>query len=121
MCKCQTFNYKQTLLHGLQLDDSSEQNKETWIIFKTLRGHLEDVTDLSWSLDSTQMVSSEIGCMAIVWDVMKAKSKLMLTDHKNFVQGVAWDPKNKFIATISTDRYESGYSLKIAFICCSLC
>lgn len=90
---------------GVFIDDSSEQNKETWNVFKTLRGHLDDVLDLSWSLDSTCLVSGEVGGVAIVWDVLKGKSKLHLNDHKiNFVQGVAWDPKDKFVATISTDR-----------------
>ena len=32
-------------------------------------------------------------------------SKLaLLNDHKSFVQGVAWDPLNEFVATLSTDR-----------------
>ena len=80
-------------------------NKETWNIFKTLRGHLDDVLDLSWSLDSLQLVSGGVGGTAIVWDVMKGKSKFHLNDHKNFVQGVAWDPKDKYLATIASDRY----------------
>lgn len=86
-------------------DDSSDQNKEIWNVFKTLRGHLDDVLDLSWSLDSAFLVSGEIGCTAIIWDVMKGKSKYHLNEHKNFVHGVAWDPKDKFVATISSDRY----------------
>ncbi|XP_055322411.1 chromatin assembly factor 1 subunit B [Sitodiplosis mosellana] len=85
-------------------DDSSEANRETWNIFKTLRGHLDDVLDLSWSLDSLYLASGEVGCTAMVWDVMKGKSKLLLNEHKNFVQGVAWDPKDKYLATISSDR-----------------
>lgn len=28
----------------------------------------------------------------------------MLDDHKGFVQGVAWDPLNKYTATLSSDR-----------------
>lgn len=80
-------------------------NKETWNIFKTLRGHLDDVLDLSWSLDSLYLVSGGVGGTAIVWDVVKGKSKFHLNDHKNFVQGVAWDPKDKYLATIASDRY----------------
>ena len=30
----------------------------------------------------------------------------MLDDHKGWVNGVAWDPLNKFVATISSDRYD---------------
>lgn len=29
----------------------------------------------------------------------------ILADHKGFVQGVAWDPLNKYAATLSSDRY----------------
>lgn len=71
---------------------------------KTLRGHLEDVYDLSWSLDSLNLISGSVDNTAIVWDVKKGKSKAILNDHKSFVQGVAWDPKNKFVATLSSDR-----------------
>ena len=28
----------------------------------------------------------------------------LFNEHKSFVQGVAWDPKNEFVATLSTDR-----------------
>lgn len=30
--------------------------------------------------------------------------KTILGDHKGFVQGVAWDPLDKYIATLSSDR-----------------
>lgn len=71
---------------------------------KTLRGHLEDVYDLCWSADSLALISGSVDNTAIVWDVKKGKHKAILSDHKGFVQGVAWDPKNKFLATLSTDR-----------------
>lgn len=28
----------------------------------------------------------------------------LFNDHKSFVQGVAFDPSNEFVATLSTDR-----------------
>lgn len=28
----------------------------------------------------------------------------IFNEHKSFVQGVAWDPQNEFVATLSTDR-----------------
>ena len=28
----------------------------------------------------------------------------LFNEHKSFVQGVAWDPRNEFAATLSTDR-----------------
>lgn len=73
-------------------------------MYKILRGHVDDILDLTWSTDSLFLASGEVACKAIIWDVMKGKSKFQLHDHKNFVQGVAWDPKDKFLATMSTDR-----------------
>lgn len=88
-----------------KLDDNSEQDQETWLITKTLRGHLEDVYDLAWSMDSLSIISGSVDNTAIVWDVKKGRSKTILSEHKSFVQGVAWDPRNKYMATLSSDRY----------------
>lgn len=86
-------------------DEENEQDKETWVTYKTLRGHLDDVYDLSWSSDSMYLISGSVDNTAIVWDVKKGKSKGFLRDHKGFVQGVAWDPKDQYLVTLSTDRY----------------
>jgi chromatin assembly factor 1 subunit B len=86
-------------------DEMSDADKETWLIHKTLRGHMEDVYDLSWSSDSQFLLSGAIDNTAIVWDVSKGKSQTIITEHKGFVQGVAWDPLNKYFATLCTDRF----------------
>lgn len=93
-------------------DDKNDQDRETWQIFKTLRGHLDDVYDISWSLDSNFLLSGSVDNTAIVWDVKKGKHKAILNDHKGFVQGVAWDPKDQYLATISTDRYFRIFNAK---------
>ncbi|KAL3278163.1 hypothetical protein HHI36_013505 [Cryptolaemus montrouzieri] len=85
------------------LDDDSN-DKETWNVLKIFRGHKEDIYDLCWSPDSSKLLSGSIDNTAILWDMQKGKSEQILTDHKGFVQGVAWDPKGQYIATISTDR-----------------
>lgn len=86
------------------LDTTNDQDKEVWITLKVLRGHMEDIYDLSWSPNSSFLVSGSVDNSAMVWDVQKGKSLAILSDHKGFVQGVAWDPKNQYIATLSTDR-----------------
>lgn len=91
-------------LNLLHLDTTNEQDKEIWLTYKILRGHMEDVYDLSWSPDSVNLISASVDNTAMVWDVMKGKSQCILSEHKNFVQGVAWDPKNQFLLTLSTDR-----------------
>ncbi|GAB0098158.1 chromatin assembly factor 1 subunit B [Sergentomyia squamirostris] len=87
------------------LDSENDQDKEIWMTFKILRGHLEDVYDLAWSPSDLHLISGSVDNTAIVWDVQKGKTMAILNDHKGFVQGVAWDPANKYLATLSTDRY----------------
>lgn len=86
------------------LDTTNEQDKEVWITLKVLRGHMEDVYDLSWAPNSLYLISGSVDNSAMLWDVQKGKSMAILNDHKGFVQGVAWDPKNQYVATLSTDR-----------------
>ncbi|XP_049764646.1 chromatin assembly factor 1 subunit B isoform X1 [Schistocerca cancellata] len=89
----------------------NEGNREQWISLKTLRGHLEDIYDLSWSMDSASLISGSVDNSAIIWDVQKGKSLKLLKEHTGFVQGVSWDPKNKFVATMCSDRSCRIYNL----------
>ncbi|KZC09000.1 PREDICTED: chromatin assembly factor 1 subunit B [Dufourea novaeangliae] len=80
------------------------ENKEQWVSWKVLRGHLEDVYDISWSPDSSMLISGSVDNTAILWNIHKGRSTAILSDHKGFVQGVSWDPCNQYVCTISTDR-----------------
>lgn len=84
--------------------DDNSQNLEQWNLWKVLRGHIEDVYDLSWSPDSNFLVSGSVDNTAILWDIQKGRSAGIISDHKGFVQGVSWDPSNQYICTLSTDR-----------------
>ncbi|CAF4952970.1 unnamed protein product [Pieris macdunnoughi] len=84
--------------------EGEEQYKETWVIHKTLRGHMEDVLDLSWSSDSLSLASGSIDNKLILWDVSRGRYTHIVSDHKGFVQGVAWDPLGQLIATACSDR-----------------
>lgn len=84
--------------------DEDADNKETWVIHKTLRGHLGDVLDLCWSQDGRFIVSGSVDNSAIAWDTQKDLKLAIFTDHKSFVQGVAWDPLREYMATLSSDR-----------------
>ncbi|XP_045528795.1 chromatin assembly factor 1 subunit B isoform X1 [Pieris brassicae] len=84
--------------------EGEEQYKETWVIHKTLRGHMEDVLDLSWSSDSLFIASGSIDNKLIVWDVSRGRYTHIVSDHKGFVQGVAWDPLGQLIGTACSDR-----------------
>ncbi|XP_071440014.1 chromatin assembly factor 1 subunit B [Hetaerina americana] len=92
-------------------NDDEGNAKEQWISMKVLRGHVEDVYDLCWSPDSTCILSGSVDNSAIFWDVQKGRNTGILSDHKGFVQGVAWDPQNQFVATMSSDRLCRVYNI----------
>ncbi|KAL0125546.1 hypothetical protein PUN28_004572 [Cardiocondyla obscurior] len=81
------------------------ENSEQWTSWKVLRGHIEDIYDISWSPDSNFLISGSVDNTAIMWDIKKGHKTAILQDHKGFVQGVSWDPCNQYVCTISTDRH----------------
>lgn len=91
--------------------DEDADNKETWVIHKSLRGHLGDIYDLCWSPDCRFLVSGSIDNSAIVWDIQKDQKAAIFNEHKSYVQGVAWDPLGEYVATLSADRSCRIYSM----------
>ncbi|KAM4700177.1 chromatin assembly factor 1 subunit B isoform 2-T2 [Discoglossus pictus] len=92
-----------------QEEEEPELNKENWTVVKTLRGHLEDVYDICWTLDSNFMASASVDNTAIMWDVNKGQKISIFNEHKSYVQGITWDPLGQYIATLSCDRVMRVY------------
>ncbi|CAB0033399.1 unnamed protein product [Trichogramma brassicae] len=87
------------------LPQEDGDHSEQWNSWKVFRGHIEDIYDLCWSPDSATMASVSLDNSVIFWNVEKGKKICMVSDyHKGFPQGVAWDPLNKSVATLSSDR-----------------
>lgn len=94
------------------LDDDEFDDLEIWKQKRVLRGHVEDICDLSWSKDCCQLVSGSVDNSAILWDVEKG-TKLWCSDGiKGYVQGVAFDPLNQFLVTLSSDRSMRIYNIE---------
>lgn len=51
-----------------------------------MRGHKEDIYDLSWSPNGKKILSGSVDNTAILWDLAKGINESILTDHKGFVQ-----------------------------------
>lgn len=102
-----TSNEKQQNVSNNEMD-TSLVNEEDWVL-KTRynRWQLDDISDLSWSPNGLILagsVNNKIG----LYDFVKEKDvnfpSYMQSEHKSFVQGVAWDPQNRYFATLSADR-----------------
>lgn len=86
-----------------------------WRRAALLRGHTDDVMDVCWSPDGTALISGSIDNKVIVWEISeKKKGKMIMqfANHRHFVQGVTWDPAQKFIITQSADRTCKVYALR---------
>jgi WD40 repeat protein len=72
--------------------DTDNTTKEQWLGIRVLRGHMEDIYDLSWSPDSLNLISGSVDNSAIIWDVHKGIWKVVIVTfiHKfhNFQQNV---------------------------------
>ncbi|KAH7947881.1 hypothetical protein HPB52_016459 [Rhipicephalus sanguineus] len=84
--------------------DDTIENKEHWVAQKVLRGHIDDVCDICWSPDNIYLLSGSVDNSAIVWNIEKGKKISLLNENKGFVQGVAWDPRDVYFTTLSSDR-----------------
>ncbi|KAG6767437.1 hypothetical protein POTOM_028642 [Populus tomentosa] len=89
----------------------STETGQTWKVLKNLLFHRKDVLDLEWSADSVYLISGSVDNSCIIWDVNKGKKDhtkpkciTLLDGHFHYVQGVAWDPLAKYIASLSSDR-----------------
>ena len=65
---------KNKLEKGDITDDAKlSDNEEHWTHFKTLKVHLDDVYDISWSPDSTHIISGSVDNTAVVWNINTGK------------------------------------------------
>ncbi|XP_071715256.1 chromatin assembly factor 1 subunit FAS2-like [Rutidosis leptorrhynchoides] len=88
------------IIWKLHSNDSGQQ----WKVLKALSFHRKDVLDLEWSTDGLFLFSGSVDNSCIIWDVNKGAVHQILDGHFHYVQGVAWDPINKYVASLSSDR-----------------
>lgn len=77
---------------------------ETWKFVKALSFHRKDVMDLQWSTDGAFLLSGSVDNSCVIWDMNRGCVHQILDGHCHYVQGVAWDPLDKFLASLSSDR-----------------
>jgi chromatin assembly factor 1 subunit B len=94
---------------------SEEEASACWKRVGCLRGHTDDVIDVTWSSDGTSILTGSVDNKAFVWDVAgKRRGQVLahLANHKHFVQGVAWDPAQQYVITQSADRTVKVFTLR---------
>ncbi|KAF8453112.1 WD40-repeat-containing domain protein, partial [Terfezia claveryi] len=88
------------------------EDKETWRLKHMCRSMGSEIYDLAWSPDGVFFITGSMDNIARVWNASTGQCVRQIAEHNHYVQGVAWDPLNEYIATQSSDRSVHIYTLK---------
>ncbi|KAH7910902.1 WD40-repeat-containing domain protein [Hygrophoropsis aurantiaca] len=102
----------QAATYGSDLSaDDMQYEKEYWKPRTTFRCTTMQVYDLAWSPTGGYILAGSTDNCARVFTAIDGKCVHEIAEHSHYVQGVAWDPLNEYIATQSSDRSMHIYSI----------
>lgn len=97
---------------GEPIDESeSSFEKEHWRMTRMVRVSSQEIYDMAWSPSGDALIVGGTDFVARVINPHDGTVVRELSDHSHYVQGVAWDPLNEFMATQSSDRSVHVHSL----------
>jgi chromatin assembly factor 1 subunit B len=83
----------------------ADKPRERWVSSHIFRGHSADILDVSWSADGCRLASASVDNTIRVWDPTNPRRQLAILRHDgSLIQGVAFDPVNRYIASLRSDR-----------------
>ncbi|KAL1304086.1 hypothetical protein AAFC00_000521 [Neodothiora populina] len=88
------------------------EDKETWRSKTMCRSSGSEIYDLAWSPDGMFFITGSMDNITRIYNAHTGALARQVADHNHYVQGVAWDPLNEYIATQSSDRSVHVYTLK---------
>lgn len=106
------------------------EDKETWRIKHMCRSSGSEIYDLAWSPDGVFFITGSMDNVARIYNAqtgwctpvlvgnilfylhLPGSMVRQIAEHNHYVQGVAWDPLNEYVATQSSDRSVHIYNLK---------
>uniref|UniRef100_A0A0R3RX13 WD_REPEATS_REGION domain-containing protein n=1 Tax=Elaeophora elaphi TaxID=1147741 RepID=A0A0R3RX13_9BILA len=85
-------------------DDDFPSNIENWIRYKTPLSHNSDICSLCWSPDSKRFAIVSNDESFAIYEANTGRRLWQMRSFRRFPNGIAWDPRGKYIVTMSTDR-----------------
>ncbi|KAF2072158.1 hypothetical protein CYY_006534 [Polysphondylium violaceum] len=82
----------------------AKDSVENWICVSTLRGHQNDISEISWSPDNKFIATCSFDKTIIIWETTKFQMVHKLEEHTGFIKGLTWDPLSRYLASQSEDQ-----------------
>lgn len=98
--------------HTTTFGNEGLEDQETWRTKHMCRSSGAEIYDLAWSPEATYFIIGSMDNVARIYNAATGSLVRQIAEHSHYVQGVAWDPLNEYIATQSSDRSVHIYSLK---------
>lgn len=104
----------EAIVKTLESEDD-EDLKESWQVVGTIRSSTAEIMDICWSPNGDQIVTGSMDNILRIYQLEFSSGKVSGTiirsfsDHTHYIQGVFWDPLNKFIVSQSADRSVNVY------------
>ncbi|WFC98153.1 Chromatin assembly factor 1 subunit [Malassezia yamatoensis] len=92
-------------------DPQLQYEKEAWRVRLLSRASSQELYDMAWSKNGDALVVGGTDFAVRIINPADGSVIREISDHQHYVQGVAWDPLNEFIATQSSDRAVHIYTI----------
>lgn len=92
-------------------DGEAQYEKESWRVRIMTRATSQELYDMAWSPDGESVLVGGTDFAARIINAADGTVTREISEHQHYVQGVAWDPLNQFLATQSSDRAVHLYNL----------
>ncbi|EPQ30773.1 uncharacterized protein PFL1_01674 [Pseudozyma flocculosa PF-1] len=91
-------------LHSNLDDGESQFEKEFWRVKLMTRATQQELYDMAWSPNGETLAVGGTDFVARIINVQDGHVIREISEHSHYVQGIAWDPLQEYIATQSSDR-----------------
>ncbi|KAI9743582.1 MAG: hypothetical protein M1818_002897 [Claussenomyces sp. TS43310] len=98
--------------HQATFGEAGHEDKETWRVKHMCRSSGAEIYDLAWSPDAVYFIIGSMDNVARIYNAQTGGLVRQVAEHSHYVQGVAWDPLNEYVATQSSDRSVHIYTLR---------
>ena len=94
------------------LEGEGQFEKEFWRVKLMCRATQQELYDMAWSPNGETLAVGGTDFVARIINVQDGHVIREISEHNHYVQGIAWDPLNEFIATQSSDRSVHVHNLQ---------